>query len=549
MPHRSIFAAVRAPLLPQRLRPWPTTSNAPAPVPPPAGGPPVWGSPEFTSFNLQQGSTLDLNHPARWTDPDVDDLTFALTLGPLPSGVTLDVASGILSASLSATLGSSGDLRVSASDTETSFWDVPSLQDERTTYDLLGWSRTAGDEAFTFTTTPPALDSGHPTWTIDIHDDTEGDDLWVWRQQKARGYSGALVDNWNAAWLEYFKNPAKYLVDHGPIGGPGDYSLDWDHTYGYGLVLCYMLDGDAAALAAAETLGDRIIWKVCTDRNTLTGHPNPVTANVWPRQFSRWSLLLTYLAQATGLPKWIEWRDALLDCFAQSVNWEESPSSSIAQGGHYFADRATAGSNWNETYGPPGASQASCLAVYDAGRRINNAFYYGLLGEAVWRGYLATGRSDLADKLVKMARFFQYYGHIPSHTVPLIGNYLGADHVVFASNGGRYHKSPGDADNSAVAAYDASIVNTLTWGYKLTGDAALLTMARLCLNNGLRWSEGEPGAGHAAPQVPANEVNFFVDTHRNSSSGVEVWQLDNNKGQWLYCYQVFENGGQPVPLL
>jgi hypothetical protein len=75
----------------------------------------------------------------------------------------------------------------------------------------------------------------------------------------------------------------------------------------------------------------------------------------------------------------------------------------------------------------------------------------------------------------------------------------------------------------------------------------MLTMARLCLANHNRWAgESSPGAAHIAPQVPLTEVNYFVDTHRKGGSGLEVFQLQNNKGALQYCYQIFENGGMPA---
>lgn len=84
-------------------------------------GPIVSSSFAFTvpsSFNIPQGGTYSLEQHVSGGTPPYSDYT--VETGVLPSGVTLNSASGILSASESATLGESVDLRFGVSDSTVS---------------------------------------------------------------------------------------------------------------------------------------------------------------------------------------------------------------------------------------------------------------------------------------------------------------------------------------------------------------------------------------------------------------------------------------------
>jgi hypothetical protein len=390
-----------------------------------------------------------------------------------------------------------------------SFYDVPSRIDEQNTYsNVLGWTWDAADKAFDFVPDPGVLTS-----SIDIHGDTEGDDLWTWYQQYLRTGS-PLARTWAQRWRDYFVNV--YLTDV----VQDDARFDYDHIYGSGLVLWGVKEGDSAALAAAEAIGE-----IAMSESGASPSSTGALGSGGGRGSARWTILATYLAQALGTAKWINWRNALFNRYARSSSWEEAPTRGIVKGGHYFVSRRTylEAPNWNNT---------GTVASYDAGRRLNSTFIYGLHAEAVWRGYLATGRTDLRDKLIKMARFVEHYGHDPSHNPKLTSAYFGHE------QGNHWHR---DA-NAASATYDISVVNTLVWGYKLTGDENLLNRARAHFRQGTRWPEGAPGRTNRVALVGETDVYAFVDTRKNP----ERRYFTHNKGQLQYCYQLFENGGAPA---
>lgn len=372
---------------------------------------------------------------------------------------------------------------------------------------MLAWAWTAPDKQFDFVADPGALTASN----VDIHGDTEGDDLWTWYQQYLRtGNPLALV--WARRWRDYFVNHYANSLS------AEDRNFGFDHVYGWGLVLWGVRENDAAAITAAEGIGDMVIAEFGGSLPPASGS----TGNNGGRDIARWLILFCYLAHATGKAKWVNWRNALIDRYAVASNWLEAPTMGIVQGGHYFCNRA-----WMST------NEQGGTGAYDAGRRSNSVFMYGLHAEAVWRAFLATGRADMRDKLVKMARFIQYYGHVPSHAVPFTGAFMGHQ------NGAIWHRE--GSSGAANCSYDASVVNTLVWGYKLTGDANLLARANAHFRQTTRWREGGPWDGSAALVGPT-EVHAFVDTRRN----LDLTYFTHNRGQLQYCYQLFENGGVPA---
>lgn len=424
------------------------------------------------------------------------------------------------------------------SGTALAFYEIPSLADERATYDLLGWARTSGDEAFDF------VDLGAITST-DVHDDSEGDNLWTWDSQVQRGYTATIATTMRDRWLTYFRSGlyrADLLADDANRGDvfPSTSADPFCHGYGPGLVRYGYLNGDATAITEAEAIAD-VGLTALFGSTTAPGSGAPsyggrstvvlaASGNNFGvgggRQMARIGQLVAHLVFATGKAKWLAWLKAITDAYMGASTWAEAPSLGIVQGGAYFCDRA-----WMTANGQQGT------AAYDAGARSNSIYQYGMHAEFLWRAYLLTGRADVRDRLIKFARFMEYYAHNPANTGsggPFCSSYMG-----ITPGGGYWHRDiPGSAH------YDASIVNILVWGYKLTGDSNLLTRARVHLRQGTRWAEGQPGAG-GGPLVGANEVADFIDTRRNAGGSVE---FTDNKGQLQYAYQVFENGGNPPTL-
>lgn len=387
------------------------------------------------------------------------------------------------------------------------FFDLPTQADEEATYARWGWAWSASAREPEFATDPAPFDDG-----IDPHNDLEGDDLWTHYQQYLRSGHDRYLQ-WARRWRDYFTEiyPTDVVSD--------DYGFDYDHVFGTGLVLWSVKNADAAALASAEAIGDIAIGEMRGERPAPAGS----TGYGGGRGIARWLLLFGYLAQATESAKWIGWRDALIERYVHATNWEDSTTSPLVAGGHYFCDR-----DWMDYNGQGG------VGAYDAGRRSNSTFMYGLHAEAMWRAYLATERSDVREKLVAMARFVEHYGHDPSHTLPFASSYFGHE------RGDHWHR---DVNENASATYDISVVNTLVWGYKLTADRALLDRARAHFRQGTRWAEGEPSGG-GGPLVAEDEVAAFVDVRTNP----DAIFFDHNKGQLQYCYQIFENGGDPAVL-
>lgn len=398
----------------------------------------------------------------------------------------------------------------------TSFFDLPTLANERSFYDNIGWARTASDETFVFSSDPGVLTS-----SIDVHNDTESDDLWNWRQQQARGY-GTPTSTWVSRWSTYFKNVYLGTIQPGSIEHT---SGEWDHIYGPGLVLQYVKDGDAAALTAAEAIADFVVAQRGTPitNNNSTGYGGG-------RDIARWGLLFSYLAEATGKEKWALWRDRVLADYMTGTGstWAEAPSLGIVQGGHYFVDRNTYASagNWNNT---------GTTTNYDAGRRVGSTWMMAMHAEFIIRCFMQTGRADLRDRIIKMAYFNLYYAWDPTQTSnggPFTGAYYGVE-----AGGGRYHR-----DNGGPATYDCSPINSLVWGYKLTGDPALLAQAKLHMRKGTLYAEGTPPG---AALGSSTDVHHFIDVQREHPSISSDIAFGYNKGQLQHCYQIFENGGAP----
>jgi hypothetical protein len=252
------------------------------------------------------------------------------------------------------------------------------------------------------------------------------------------------------------------------------------------------------------------------------------------RVFARIGTLCCHLAQLTGLPKWIDARDKFIERFMNATDWMEAPELGMAPGTGFYH---TGGDD-------PG--HAFTQAEYDAGRRMTEVFYSGTHAEFLWRAYLQTWRPDVKDRLVKLARFHQHYGFDSTHTIPMTGSRYGHD------NGAVWHQQ---RDGNAWSGYGFSIVNAQVWGYKLTGDTALLDGAKYAFRQASKFEDGYPhyygrnnggiyptlGTGH---HVPDDEVLTFIETVATSSSGYRYFTW--NKGALNKCYALFENGGNPT---
>src|SRR5215475_5883460 len=183
------------------------------------------------------------------------------------------------------------------------------LADEIATYTRWGWTWNPSQQSNQITDPRPPPYSVH---SPSIHDDTGADDLWTYLMQYQRTGNSIFLTRANA-WARYFRDDYRQCVyDVYQDSYCYDFSFLRDHMYGYGLVSMYEYTGDVNYLNAAVNLMTDVeaYWATRQD-----GHfPN----DGWPmalysmRQEARHLLLAVRVAEATGDPHWIQWRDKFL---------------------------------------------------------------------------------------------------------------------------------------------------------------------------------------------------------------------------------------------
>jgi len=391
-------------------------------------------------------------------------------------------------------------------------WDVPSLQDERDFYEnVIGWSyRSSGLQSLS-----PSFGYGN------IHQDAEADDLWTWDQQNKR-YATATEQSWRDGWLAWNKSSLiSALNANDGDGAPSGHG--YDHMCGQGLAVVYHDTGDATILPVFDSL-KTIIKGRSLYQSVAAGTPSAM-AYYESRGPARWTIVAAYIAQATGDAEWIAIRDNLLDGWMNSTDWEEG--GVIAAGGNYFASRAQSG----YVFGGAGT------AAHDTGRRFHSSFQIGLHVEALYRGYLVTSRTDIRERLIKIAQYVRYYAHEPAWIYPNVGTRFGHQ-----GDGSRWHINGGDGTQTNAAkdcSYDLSLVNSQVIGYKLTGDSTYLDFARTLFKRGIRFDQGSPWPQYS----PEGVIPWFIDRF-----GVGGNTFAFNKGALQYMYLLLENGGNPSQL-
>lgn len=379
---------------------------------------------------------------------------------------------------------------------------IPSLDDERDTYRRWGWTWT--------TSTEPNFpsDASYFASNPNLHNDTEGDDLWTYLMMYRRTSQGGYLDRANA-WARYFKNDYRNCVGNPDLNFCYDRSnFGLDHLYGWGLVAFYEFNGDAAALAETENLAAIVEGMYA---GSVPGQADLGYYGL--RAGGRHLLLATRVAEATGNQRWSTLRDKLIDLWLQSSSWD-------ATRGMYFVSA-------EQTAYVLGSS------AYGSGIRIQSAFQIGVLAEALYHAYRTTRRTDVKNRLVAMARFVDQFGVDP--TYQYTGSWFGHQ------NGTVWHNySAGGTASFWDPVYTISLVNTLVLGYKYTGDGVLLNRAKHFFNRGTKGVYGSPTQRTA----PDNQVHHFVDTIFDSSAG--NFYLSYNKGELQYTHLLFENGGSPT---
>lgn len=491
-------------------------ASPPAP-PPPSPPPPAPGTPSVSltasPASVASGGTSTLT----WSAANVSSCTASGAW----SGSKLTIGSqgvGPLAATSTYTLtcnGTSSNVSRSATITVGSTiggLPIPSLDDERATYQRWGWTWTPDKE-------PGAVTeriSGYTVTSPDIHGDTEGDDLWTYLMMYRRTANPVYL-NRAKAWLDYFEN--RYITSP-------EFSYDQgfllDHLYGWGLIAWYEYTGDTAALTAAENIGaqSEAYWNELDSTGNPRYVPGQYTmASYSLRQGARHLLLATRLAEVTKKQRWITLRDKLINLWLQSPDWDAQRGMYFM--GQWYTDEEIAPTTDCKYTGAP-----SC--PYEQGARIVPSFHITMLTEAFDQAYRTTGNVDLKNRIVAMAKFVDQYGMDATY------QYSGKTFGIV--NGQPWSSYSGEQNPVTFwdPVYTTSLVNTLVRGYKYTADPHFYDRAKYFFNRGTKGIYGSPTAREASDNV----VGHFVDTVFASSTG--FFYLDYNKGELQYTYLMFE---------
>ncbi|MEM6989547.1 MAG: hypothetical protein AAF721_03590 [Myxococcota bacterium] len=376
---------------------------------------------------------------------------------------------------------------------------MPTLEDERAAYETFGltWDATAEPNA-------PA-EPDYYVADVDIHGDTEGDDLWTNVMMYERTGEPGYLDRAHA-WARYFKE------DYGACTGSADwnfcYDLDAfgaDHLWGWGLIAYADAFDDPDALAAAVLLGETVemLWSANTTFGCL---PSNGCTNYGVRQVGRHLLFTTRLAEVTGDARWETLRDQIIDTLLASAEWDDT------YGCYFYGEWTTDG--------------ALGEGAYASGARLTSPFQLGVLGEALDHAYRVTGRDELRDRMVAMAEFVDEYGLDNEY------QYTGSSFGIV--DGAPYHNyAASDPVDFWDPVYTTSLVNILVRGYRYTCEPRFHERAQEFFARGNRGIYGEPTATASAEGT----VHHFVDSIFSSASG--EFFFDYNKGELQYTYLLF----------
>ncbi len=409
--------------------------------------------------------------------------------------------------------------------TDSGYFTIPSQTDEQNTYtNVLGWAWTTGDKTPEHASTAPTISVSN------IHGDTEGDDFWAHYQQYRRTEQGNATSlSWSNAWRTWFTGT--YYTQLTTTDGP---DFNYDHIYSSGAAAYGHFENNAACKTLVENLATLIETKTASWPQAGT----PGEYFYWGlRQYGRWLQVACNQAQLNPIPRWTNLLDKVINNLMLSTDWEDKTNSPIRFGGMYFT------SGFAGPYTDSGITEAQ----YAAGRRGQSSFSTSILVEGFWRAWLITGRTDVKNRLIEMAKFAYYYAHNPSFVNVMCGSYYGHDKGGYwTSHPGGAHTNPNTSPTDC--SYDTSQVNTLVFGYKLTGHKGMLRRAHIHLRKGTQYTDSgynpNPGSVYGETKKPDNEVDHFLDTQVDTSSGSV--QFGFNKGELQYAYQVFENGGVPA---
>ena len=398
----------------------------------------------------------------------------------------------------------------SVSNADSLFFTLPDWNDEMAAYAAQGLA--TGNANLDIVDQGATLTSFTGISNItNTHNDTEGDFLWTAYHQEKRlaGIRSGAAQIWEARR----DNLIAFFINDYVSGQAWNFdrnSHNHDHLYGWGLADYFADSGDAAA---ATVLNDIVadvssFFAGTTPGQIAVGSSDGSSGRRWARQLRFAARVAEVLPTAANRT----WRDKVVDIVLQDPQWD-----------------STYNAYWRRNV-------VDSPLDYAAGDRQQNTFHMGVMMDALfvaWRSLDAEGDSTRADmcrqRLVDLATFYR--------DVPLDGNGFLKLAMGYNINSGSFVSAAGTGSPNGV--YTIPPINGLVMAYKFTGDQTYLDRAWTLFRN---W-QASPGL---SPSVPANNVQHFVDSKADSSTGFRF--TENNKGELQYVYALFENGGSPVVL-
>ncbi len=360
----------------------------------------------------------------------------AFTDTSLTQGVTYRYRVRAFNASGNSAYTSTVEISTTPGSSPLSLSDYGTLQDEKDAYALWGWSYTAPQL--------PSIATGIRTITsIDVHNSLEADDLWqnivMYNRTGGLGYHDLAE-----SWASYYKD--HYESDWTPVDLAGFFG---DHTFGWGLLDWAILAGDNGHIAAAESIGDTLetAWAgfSTSTKNGFNGMRGP----------GRILKLAVKLGRRS-------WADQIWAALRDSFQWSERTIGGVAMGFWKELDASTITGVFSWATGATG---------------FISPFEFAVLNEGLSDYYELTNNQEVARRLVLMARWAQYFGLDPytDHT----GHFQIVD---FPTTNAFFHTGVGAQGTSLAELldpfYTTTLVNVLTRGYILSGDADLLLQAK-----------------------------------------------------------------------
>jgi hypothetical protein len=394
--------------------------------------------------------------------------------------------------------------------------EIPSLQDEIDAYASRGITYPGGlesDLSFSNTYTGPVGAEK------DIHGVTEGDELWMayahW-QRRGQPEWKTHARQWRDYFEQYYVGSSYWksrLSEQGSAAKTEQMGNGLDHLFGWGLIDWYVGEGDREALAVAERilLDARNRWFSETQGTT----PNEKFAATEKngRKIGRHLLLAVRVAEHSTNADVISFRDHLVDLMKVTPSWDENQGGS-KQGMYVWTQKSATDLKFGD-------------GAWDSGIRGIQSFHAAMIAEGLWHAFRTTGDPVIADRLVKMAYWVKEFGFDADHVGAWDPSRVGMTLTNMGTRNGTTLIHAGNVRPDGVMTI--SLVNTLVYGYKLTGDTTLLDRA---WHHFMHWQKLNGGS--------TSKLHHFVDT---KFSG---YHLQYNMGEFQYCYRLFENGGHPT---